>query len=156
MGLAISRPLHEAFNFHVTMGHDDALFSSFGPLRVNISVNTYREAGSVLPIKDPGDVDFENVTLSRGKSTSKAFYNWANDVIDASIGLRDGMMIIPQQYVKTLTVYQRDRTKKTIQKYFIYDAFPVECIAGDWDNAKDEVVFERVTLAYKYFVRVDV
>lgn len=155
MGLAIARPLHEAFNFHVAIGSDDALFSQVGPLKLNISVNTYREGGSSLPIKDPGDVDFENVTLSRGKSTSKLFYNWANDVVNATIGTTNGLVVLPQQYVKTVTIYQRDRTRKTINKYYLYDAFPVECVAGDWDNSKDEVVIERVVLTYKYFVLVD-
>lgn len=154
MSLAISRPLYEAFNFHVSLGQDDALFTQFGPLRSNTTVLTYREAGSVLPIKDPGDTDFENVTLSRGVSKSKVFYDWASVAIGATIGTSAGLAIKPD-YLKDLTVYQRDRTKKTLQKYYVYNAFPVECIAGDWDNTKDEVLFERVTLAYSYYIRVD-
>jgi phage tail-like protein len=156
MSLATSRPLYEAFNFHVSLGQDDALFTTFGPLRTTVSVVTYREAGAILPIKDPNDIDFENVTLTRGVSKSRVFYDWINSVINSVIGTTSGLAIKPSDYVKNLTVYQRDRTKKTIQKYYMYNAFPVECVAGDWDNTKDEVLFERVTLAYQYFIRVDV
>lgn len=152
MSLAIARPLHEAFNFHVSIGTDEAKFSRCAPLRMTINFNTYREAGSIVPIKDPNEVDFENITLSRGVSNSRAFYDWANSVAAVTVGLRNGMMIIPQRYSKNLTIYQKDRTKKTIQKYFIYEAVPVDFVAGEWDSTRDEVVMESLTLSYKYFV----
>jgi len=157
MSLANARQLFEGFNFDVAIdGGGTAKFSSFGPLRMNISFSVYREAGSLLPIKDPNEVDFENVTLTRGASKSRLFYDWANSVAMMTVGLTNGAMIVPQRYTKTITIYQKDRKKQTIQKYYLHDAFPVECVAGDWDNNKDEAVFERLVLTYRYYVVSDV
>lgn len=148
--LASTRELHSAFAFHVTIdGWEGAKFSKISALETNVSTFTYREAGSNLLIKDPDQVDFPNVTLETGASNSVFFYAWANSIVRCVVGNSAGLPVAVDK--RNVTVYQYNRQRKPIRKIQLYGAFPTQFVAGEWDNAEDKIVIERLTLAFDFF-----
>lgn len=153
--LATSRELHEGFNFAVSVdtgfswGGEVARFSKLSSLDLNTTVTTYREGGSTLPIKDPDAVEFPPITLETGASQHLFFYTWAANIALSVNGTTDGLPIAIDK--RNLTVYQFNRKKQVVKKIHIFHAFPTQFVAGEWDNAEDRVVIERLTLAYDYY-----
>ena len=149
--LAISRLLIESFNFQLNIDAVSfASFSKISSLSTSTSVSKYREAGAILPIKDPDEVEFSNLTLETGASNDLTFYNWNNNIIQNIMGFGTGLPIALDKRNATLYCFGRD--KSVIKKIQIYGAFPIEFTAGDWDNDQDKVLIEKLTLAYDYFV----
>lgn len=148
--LATSRQLFESFNFTLALdGGTNSGFSKISELRTDISVMSYREAGAVLPIKDPNEVEFANITLDTGISTDLTFYTWVTNIIQAIMGFASGLPV--QLDKRNATIYCLNRDKSIGKKIHIYGAFPVGFVAGEWDNAEDRVVIERLTLAFDYY-----
>lgn len=148
--LAVSRPLIEAFNYNLSLDNGtNAGFSRITELRADISVSSYREAGSVLVIKDPNEVEYNNFTLETGVSSDPTFYNWVVNILSAIMGSGTGL---PTQFDKrNATLYCFNRDKTIAKKIHIYGAFPVAFVAGEWDNSEDRILIEKLTLAYDYF-----
>jgi phage tail-like protein len=142
-----ARELHEAFNFTVQVeGFPEGThFAQCSEISVDIEEITYLEAGSVVPVKDPGAIGFPPVTLTRGASRSKAFFSWASDVILAAVPP------VAYPFRKEVQVFQRDRRKRIVLIYTLHKAFPISFSAGAWDNAADQVVIQSLQLAYEYF-----
>jgi phage tail-like protein len=109
----------------------------------------------VTSIKDPDEVTFKNATLERGASRDRAFYDWVMQTITAARGPRNlglGEDLKLDTFKRDITVFQLDRERKTsIRKHRLFGAWPVAFVAGDWDNGRDEVIIERLTLAYDWF-----
>lgn len=154
--LATARELHSGFDFAINVdtgfswGGELARFSKISSLEMKTSVFTYREGGANLPIKDPDMVDFPDITLETGASQRLHFYTWAANIALAVNGSTDGLPIPVDK--RNLTIYQFNRSKEVVKKIHLYNAFPTQFIAGEWDNAEDKVVIERLTLAYDFFV----
>lgn len=148
--LAATRPLIEAFNFNLSLDNGtNAGFSRITEGRLEISVSSYREAGAVLVVKDPNEVEFSNITLETGASGDATFYNWVVNILSAIMGSGTGL---PTQLDKrNATLYCFNRDKTIAKKIHIYGAFPVAFVAGEWDNSEDRVLIEKLTLAYDYF-----
>jgi phage tail-like protein len=148
--LASTRTLYEAFNFGLSIdGGTTSGFSKVSELRTNISTTTYREAGSVLNIKDPNEVDFTDITLETGVSNDLTFYTWTTNIIQAIMGAIGGLPV--QLDKRNATIYCYNRDKSIGKKIHIYDAFPVAFVAGEWDNNEDRVIIERLTLTFDYY-----
>lgn len=151
-----SRELHEVFNFRLAidrgLGATDAFFSRFGLVESGVGVELYREGGAVLPIKDPGEVSFQSVTLERGASRNVFFHEWMVDVFKASRGVGRGA-VVPPFFKRTISLFQNARKKEgpSPKIYTFFKAFPVAFRAGDWDNARDEIVIESLTIEYDYY-----
>lgn len=150
------RDLFEVFNFSLEVTSPqgarlDAFFSAAGPLTASIDVIEYREAGSTIPIKDPGPASFAPLTLSRGLSRSRRMYDWALESILHSSGAGLGVPVQPT-YRRNLVLRQHNRQKDAARLYHIIGAFPIDFEAGDWDNSRDDVIIEKLTLAYDYFI----
>lgn len=148
--LATTRPLIEAFNFNLSLDNGtNSGFSRITEMRTDISVTSYREAGAVLTTKDPNEVEFNNVTLETGASSDFTFYNWVISIISTIMGSGTGMPTRLDKRNATLYCFNRD--KSIAKKIHIYGAFPVAFVAGEWDNAEDRILIEKLTLAYDYF-----
>jgi hypothetical protein len=46
---------------------------------------------------------------------------------------------------------QQDRDGTTLRRWSLSRAWPVKCVAGEWDNESDENVIESVTLTFDFF-----
>ena len=149
--LSNSRLLIEAFNWQLNIdAFSFASFSKVSQLATTTTVTEYREAGSLLPVKDPSEIAFSNFTLEGGASNDLTFYNWNNNIAQNVMGFGTGLPVALDKRNATLYCFGRD--KSIIKKVQIYGAFPVEFIAGDWDNDQDRVLIEKLTLAFDYFV----
>lgn len=148
--LASSRTLFPTFEFQLSIdGGTNTGFSKITELRTDISVDSYREAGSVLPVKDPGEVEFTNITFETGISLDLTFYTWVTNILSSIMGFSGGLPV--QLDKRNATIYCLNRDKSIGKKIHIYGAFPVTFVAGEWDNGEDRVVIERLTLAYDYY-----
>ena len=156
--LAKSRELYEAFAFQVEVVGEPgmgAAFSKCGPLEVNIGVDSYREGGSAIPIKDPGVVDFPDLVLERGASSSSAFYDWAMTIANLAAGLEntgaENSGAVPPNFKRDLIIVQFDRQRRRVRTHTIVRAWPTKFRAGDWAGDRNDVVIESMTLSYDYF-----
>jgi phage tail-like protein len=156
-----SRELHEAFNFRVLIDRGlgdgaEASFARCGPVESTVSVASYREAGSPIPIKDPDELSFADITLERGASRSPLFAAWMAEVSQAITGVGGGR-VVPPYYKRTVSIFQKSRKKDgTLKKIILYNAMPITFRAGDWDNDRDEIVIESLTFCYDYYlIRID-
>lgn len=148
--LASNRKLFEIFNFGLSIdGGTTSGFSKISELRTNISTIAYREAGSVLNIKDPNEVDFNDITLDTGMSNDLTFYTWTTNIIQAIMGFSGGLPTTLDKRNATIYCYNRD--KSAGKKIHLYNAFPVGFVAGEWDNNEDRVIIERLTLTFDFY-----
>jgi len=151
------RELHPKHQFLVRVDNGwSAAFQKCSELSLEIAKIEYYEGGSVIPWKAPGRVSFPDITLERGASTSKKFYEWCLSVANASVGAYPtrGAGIFTPTYMKDLKVIQLDRDGQEFNAprvWRVRNAWPVKFVAGDWDNTADDVVIETLTLTFDYF-----
>ena len=134
-------------------------FQKCSELSYEIAKIEYWEGGSIIPWKVPGRVTFTDLTLERGASTSRKFYDWAVQVADASIAVREtrGAGDPITSYLENVDIIQLDRDGSTeLRVWRCYNAWVQKFVAGDWDNTADQVVVEQLVLTYDYFDLVDV
>ena len=149
--LADTRLLIEAFNYQLNIdSFSFASFSKLTQLATTTTVAEYREAGALLPIKDPNEISFGNFTLEGGASDDLTFYNWNNHIAQNIMGFGTGLPVALDK--RNATLYCLGRDKTVIKKIHIFGAFPVEFVVGDWDSDQDKVLIEKLTIAYDYFV----
>jgi len=131
-----------------------AAFQTCSELSKEIAKIEYWEGGSIIPWKVPGRTTYTDITLERGASTSRAFYDYAVKVSNEAGGAYqftrgEGENI---DYREDLTIEQLDRDSRTIKRaWLVKNSFPVKFVAGDWDNTADEVVIESMTFTLDYF-----
>jgi len=151
-----ARELFEAFNFTVSVEgfpEEGFHFASCSELAFSQERIGFREAGAIVPVNDPGFVEYDPVTLTRGASRNRMLYDWA---IGAALA---GPVFNSAGYVRReVQVIQRGRalasngrSREIIQVYTLHRAFPTKFVAGEWDNNSDAVVIQSMTLAYDYF-----
>lgn len=125
-------------------------FSKVGPLSAKIAVVKHREGGRLIPNKSLGLVDFDPITCERGAAQFDFdIYTWFVQAANAAadIGLKD-------QIVKRhADVLQLDRDGEIIGRWSIFNMFPTEFNAGEWDASANEVQIHKLVLEYDYFVK---
>lgn len=109
--------------------------------------------GSFAAFKEAGRVTFDNLTLERGTSDNEDFHNWSKRVVDMTKRDGYGGGDISPQYKEDGEIHQLKRDGSLAIVYPFFDAFPVEYMAGEWNNDTDEVAIESMVLAYYYFDR---
>jgi phage tail-like protein len=122
-------------------------FAKASELSVEAAKIEHWEGGSLIPTKVPGRLTFSDLTLERGATTDRALYDWFAEVVQ----LASGIGLTDPAYKRSLDLVQLDRDGLTVRRWSIYNAWPTKFVAGDWDNAADEVLIESVTLTYDYF-----
>ena len=145
------RTFNKKFAFQLQIdGFGWAGFSKCSALKSKIAEVKHYEGGTLLPNKSLGRVEFDNLTLERGAtSTDNDMYVWYTMCIaaPANIGVKE------VAYKRNSDLVQLDRDGEILERWTIYNCFPVEYEAGEWDNNSDETVIEKMVLSYDYFVR---
>jgi phage tail-like protein len=157
------RELYSKCNFIVQVENGwSAGFQKCSELSFEIQKMEYFEGASAIPWKAPsGHTTFADVTLERGVSTSRKFFEWAIAAADAALfaangvagGTRGAGLTVPN-FMKNLTIIQLDLDKlisNAVRIWQVYNAWPVKFVAGDWDSTANEPTIESITLAYDYF-----
>ena len=143
------RSFEKKFRFSVRIdGFGSMSFSKMSVLKQKVNVTKHREGGSMLPNKSAGLADFDPVTLERGATRDRDMYIWAKMVLNApaDAGLTD------VAYKRHADVIQRDRDGRILKQWSLFNAWPTEFSAGEWDNASDDVVIESMVLEYDYYI----
>lgn len=130
-------------------GFISASFSKMSNLSCAIGEVKHYEGGSLLPTKSFGKLDFKDITLERGASVDLDFYTWWSSVANAAAnaGLTEAAG------KRHFDLVQRDRDGSILKRYSIFGAWPKEFDAGDWDNTSEDVVIEKMVIAYDFFQR---
>lgn len=131
-------------------------FQTCSELSYEVAKIEHYEGGSAIPLKVPGRVTMTDVTLERGASTSKKFYEWATQIVNAGVVVESSTRGTGTTYqtgfTKEVEIVQLDRDGKTVKRrWTLHKAWPTKFVAGDWDNNADEVVIESLTLTFDYF-----
>jgi len=151
------RELHPKHQFLVRIDNGwSAAFQKCSELSTEIAKIEYYEGGSAIPWKTPGRASFSDITLERGASSSKKFYEWCLEVMNASVGSYPtrGQGLITPYFMKDLKIIQLDRDgieANSPRTWRVRNAWPTKFVAGDWDNTADEVVIEQLTLVIDFF-----
>ena len=154
--LGTPRKLHERFKFLVHIdGVESAAFQKCSELSVEVADISYWEGGALIPIKDPGRLTFADVTLERGASQNRDFFNWARQVANATIAVPMstalGSGLPSPAFKRDMAILQLDRDNTILREWSLYGGWPKKFVAGEWDNTADEVVIESLVVCYDQF-----
>jgi phage tail-like protein len=142
------RTFHTKFKFVIEIdGLVSAAFQKCSELSIEVAKIEHWEGGVITPDKQPGRLTFADITLERGATIDRDFFDWMLDVANAA---RQGGLITPD-FKRNGEIVQLDRDGATMRRWRFVRAWPMKYIAGDWDNGADENVIEKVTLAYDRF-----
>ena len=125
-----------------------AWFSKVSGLKKTVAVAEQHEAGVArVANKSPTKVKYENVVLEVGETDNTELWDWMELVHQASAdaGVPD------DAYKKNLSVVKRDRAGSELGRWNIFNAFPVEFDAGNFDAASETNRVQTLTLAIDYF-----
>lgn len=146
-----ARKYHKKFKFLIEIdGFASFKFTKASEIKGTAATVEASEGGDLFPQKDAGRVTFPPVTFERGAGDDEDMWNWWKEVCDAArnAGLTD------DEYKRTIDVVQLDRNGDELRRWTLYEAFPKEFTAGEWDNNADENVVEMLQLEYRYFDKV--
>jgi len=141
---------HKKAQFQVLIdGFTSAAFSKMSALECEIAEIKYYEGGTLIPNKSLGRMEFKDLTLERGACSDVDAYAWFSmgAVAPANVGLKDSA------YKRHMEVIQADRDGEVVRRWTIFNAFVKGFTAGEWDNNADEVVIEKMVIAYDWFQR---
>jgi phage tail-like protein len=142
------RSLHERARFIVEIpGFAYSGFEKCSELKATVALRKHYEGGSVMAHKGPGRFDMENITLERGATTDLQIYTWFSQVAQLSSGTGQ----IAPHFKRDISIVQQSRSGTAIMRWHVYGCFPIEFVAGEWDNSSDEVVITKLVLAADYF-----
>ena len=149
--VGLPRIFNSKFSFYVHIdGFSWAGFSKCSALKQSNAEIKHYEGATLIPHKFAGRTDFAPITLERGAVTEDLdMYLWASQVTagPANLGVKE------IAYKRNVDLVQVDRDGEVLKRYTIFQAWPTEFEAGDWDNTTDEAVIEKMILTYNYFVR---
>lgn len=153
MPLGQARTQGQKWKFRVYIdGVDEgeARFQKCGPLEPEVGTVTYHPGGDMIPIKQPGKVEFPVITMENGLTDSEALYNLFINVVDvaANSGGDDN------SFKFTMTIEQLKRNNDVLVTYRVYGCFIKKYNGGDWDGSAQEVTLETIDVEYDYFERV--
>lgn len=146
------RSIENRFTFTIEIDEvTHAGFNKCSSLEVELDKVEYREGGSLIPSKTPGNVNFADITLERGAVANDSdLYDWFVQVVDAAAGTG----LVDDAYKRSMTLSIRDRNGAVLKRWRIFNAWPLKFAAGEWDASSSEKNIESVTLTYDSFKRL--
>jgi phage tail-like protein len=145
----IGRPrrLDHKYSFIVEVdGFASAAFNKSSLIKWTAAKVELYEGGALYPEREAGRITVDDVTLERGTGRDRDMYDWANQVVDFVKQGGD----VPQDYKRNIEVVQLARDRSEVERWTLYNAWPCEFEAGDWDNDADEVRIEKIVLCYDF------
>jgi phage tail-like protein len=92
--------------------------------------------------KRPGTTKYQDITLKRGLSADKKFWNWAKSIRDGTLEYRtSGSLVIS------------DMSGKELSRWTFNNVWPSKWSASDLDVGSDDLMTEEVTLAVEELIR---
>jgi phage tail-like protein len=134
------RDPYKNYSFLVEIdGIASSAFKSVSGLGAEAEVIEYREGSDPLTSsrKLPGRVEYPNVVLRRGLSTSRDLWDWWQTVVDGTVERRD------------VSITLLDDSRTPVLRWHVRNAFPVKIQASDLEAEGNEVVIETIELAHE-------
>jgi len=134
--------------------------------KVNITERTYREnTDPIRKTKAAGLASYEPITLRKGKTESRAIYNWYKLVNDDSnslgaanrlLGTQNITPVYSLEYRKDLVIGLLDRNGDVLKAWFVFNAFPISYSGTTQLTAsEDGKAIEELVLSYESFVELN-
>jgi phage tail-like protein len=120
-------------------------FSDVGGLAVDVEVVEYNDASSdTRSRKRPGSTKYGELSLKRGLSADKKFWEWAKKIRDGGLDFRTNGAVV---------VYDMTSSTET-GRWTFTNAWPSKWSASDLDVGSDDVMTEEITLQIEELARV--
>lgn len=152
VGVGRTNPLQK-FKFRIEI--DD--FSKVGfqkctGLEKKVNVVEYRDGGdNNSKRKEPGWVDYPNITCERGMSQDKDMANWANQCMNL-----DGVVSTSDGAKRDITIVLQTPNGVAVRQWQVYNAFVVDYKFDDFDATSDDFIIESMELAHEGWEEVEV
>ena len=129
---------YKVFRFVVEInGQRVGGFSEVTGLEVRTEVDEYREGGvNDYVHKLPKETRYPNLTLKRGITDAREFWDWHQDIVGGDIQR------------KTVSVVLLDEKGQEKWRWVFRDAFPVKWNGSDLNATGNTVVVESIELAH--------
>jgi phage tail-like protein len=146
---------YQKFKYVVEIdGFKKAGFNKCTGLEAKVNSVNYRDGGDNNTVhKQPGLVEFSDITLERGMSQDKDMSSWFSELftldgskkVDGTGGFRRNLSIVLQ-----------DRAGNPVRRWNVYDAFPSNYKFDDLDAQSDDNLIEMLQLTHEGFEEVTV
>ncbi len=140
MPAASRRDPFKNYSFLVEIdGIASSAFKSVSGLAAEAEVIEYREGSDPLSSsrKLPGRVEYPNVRLSRGLTTSRDLWDWWQTVVDGSLERRN------------VSITLLDDTRTPVLRWLLRNAWIAKFEAPELDASANEVAIETIELAHE-------
>jgi phage tail-like protein len=147
------------YNFEVFIaGLADLAFATCSEPSCTVGEGQLWQGGSLIPIKEPTRLTFNDITLERGMSRNTDIWAWFTTQNNAAAagglagsGAGAGY---PNLYKRHVQIAQKDRAGTWVERIELFNAWPKELSLGDFSNDADEFRIERLVLSYDWFDRI--
>lgn len=142
-------------------------FSEVQLPKVNITEISYREnIDNQRFSKIPGLVKYDPVTLRRGVTRSRDFYDWYR-LVNEELALTSVAQELNQDakytpvqsenFRKDMIIEVMDRSGQTVKAWYLFNCWPISYKPGnDLSASSEEKLIEELTLTYEYFLETEV
>lgn len=155
MPVGAPRTFQDKFAYTIEVdGVSHAKFNKCSTLAWEFDEVAYREGGDLIPtVKDPGLLNFDDVTLERGAVFEDSdLFDWMEQVADAA----SNTGLVAPNFKRGFDIVLRDRDGTPKLRWRITDAWPKRFEAGDWDSDASEKTVEKVVLSIRHAKRIPV
>ena len=148
------------YNFEVSIaGVTEMGFATCSEPSVATGEALLWQGGSLIPIKEPTRLTFNDITLERGMSRDMDIWNWYKQTSDAAssgngTANTGASHVISPLFKRHIAILQKDRMGSWVERIELFNAYPKEVSLGDFSNDADEFRIERLVFSYDYFDRI--
>ena len=131
------------YTFHIEVDKTDiAQFKEVSGLSAEVSVIEHREntkGGKPVLKKEPGNMKFGDITLKRGRTNSKAIWDWFKKVQDGDI---DGARV-------NGSVVLFDYKRGEVSRFNFTNGWPSKVSLGTLQATGNDVLLEECTIVHE-------
>jgi phage tail-like protein len=120
------------------LGIIEGHFIGFSGFRISVDNISYVEGGSPVEHQIPGRAHYDPVTLKYGFTQSRELWDWMMSAAKQPVQRRNVQIII----------LDADGITEKV-RWTLYNAWPVEWIADDFDAGSSAVAIHRLKVAYE-------
>jgi phage tail-like protein len=127
------------YNFRFeALGVTEAHFSQISGMGIKVRPISWREGGSRSILRRlTGQVEYSDVTLKYGLTSSADLFNWMMTAVDGSVQR------------KNVTIVQLDSASNEVIRWDLIDAWPVQWQGALLDALDNAVAIETLVLTYE-------
>jgi phage tail-like protein len=127
------------YNFKIEIdGMVDAHFAECGPVAARLPAMSYAEGGSPVVHRIPGRVEYADVTLRWGLSSSKELWMWFQNAVKGTV----------ERKTVAIVVYASDGTTEKV-RWNLINAWPKEFQCAALNARGAEIAIYALSLAFE-------